>query len=192
MELHRLGVKILCESANIDLLEFIPIFHRWIQKRELPGVLIDVAEYAHVKGGPGVLLIAHQGNYAIDESNYRRGLVYYNKHELSGTLQQRLTQVGKTALDAADKLEKELKGKIQFRGHELEIFANDRLVAPNTEETLTNFRPYLEEFLGTLYSGTTYTLVREPDPKERFSVKVQASQSFEVSTLLSRLGNIPE
>ena len=100
--------------------------------------------------------------------------------------------MGRTALDAADKLEKELKGKIQFRGHELEIFANDRLLASNTEETLTNFRPYLEEFLGALYNGTDYTLAREPDPKERFSVKVQASQSFEVNTLLGRLGGLQE
>ena len=192
MELHRLGVKIICESADIDLLKFIPIFHRWIQKRELPGVLIDVAEYAHVQGGPGVLLIAHEGNFSIDETNHRRGLVYYSKHELPGTFQQRLTHVGRIALSAADKLEKEMDGKIQFRGHELEIFANDRLVAPNTEETLTNFRPYLGEFLGTLYNGTDYTLVRGPDPKERFSVKVQASQSFEVSTLLDRLSGIQE
>ncbi len=188
MELHKLGIKILCESADIDLLECIPIFHRWIQNRELPGVLIDVAEYAHVTDGPGALIIAHEGNYAIDETNHRRGLVYYSKHELPGTLEQRLSHVGRITLNAADKLEKEMSGKIKFYGHELEIFANDRLVAPNNAATLTNFQPYLEKFLDKLYSGTDYTYLRESDTKERFSVKVQANKPFELRNLLNNLG----
>lgn len=190
MELHRIGFKFFVESgADIGFLEFIPIFHRWIQTRALDDLLIDVADYSHVYAGPGILLVAHEGNYAMDETGNRRGLMYYSKRELTGSLLERLTRVCGKALKACQRLEQEpeLKGRIRFRGDEFEIFVNDRLLAPNSNETLAAVEPTLTEFLGRLYEGMGYSLTREADSKERFSVTVKALAPVETGILLGRL-----
>ena len=45
----------------------IVVFHDWIRTRALDeDVLVDVADYGHVKGGPGVLLVCHEGHYVIE------------------------------------------------------------------------------------------------------------------------------
>lgn len=190
MELHKLGVKFFVQDpASVGFLEFIPIFHRWIQTRALDDLLIDVADYSHVHAGPGILLVAHEGNYGVDETGNRRGLLYYSKHPLEGDLAVRLTTVCRKTLQACRLLEREpeLEGRIKFRGEKLQVFANDRLAAPNTDETFAAFEPALTEFLARLYPGEEYLLIRETDPKERFSVTVRASVPVEVGTLLERL-----
>ena len=77
MDLHKINVKFFVEKdSNVALDTFIPVFHRWIQKNELEGLLIDVAQYTHMYQGPGVLLIAHEANYSFDETDGRRGILY--------------------------------------------------------------------------------------------------------------------
>jgi hypothetical protein len=190
MELHKLGCKFFFENgADIDLLEFIPVFHRWIQTRALDELLIDVADYSHVYAGPGILLIAHEGDYGIDETGNHRGIAYHRKRPLSGTLTERLTQVCKRTLLAARLLERspEFADRVRFRGNRLHVLANDRLNAPNTGETWAAFEPALTGLLNKLYPGSEFTLERETDPKALFSVTVQSSEPVGIDTLLDRL-----
>lgn len=190
MNLHRIGVKFFLDSGDaVTLAEYIPVFHRWIQNHSVDGVLIDVADYSHVYAGPGVLLIAHEGNYSLDEYGDRRGLVYYNKCTKYADLIDGLASVCQTVLRACLQLEREpeLEGRIRFAGHELQIFANDRLSAPNTQGTFSTFEPVLAGFLCTIYGGKDYSLTREADPRERFSVTAKASKPIKTSELLARL-----
>jgi len=191
LDLHKIGVKFFVEDRSTQtLLEFIPIFHGWIQTYALEDLLIDVADYSHVHAGPGILLIAHEGNYGIDETGDRRGMVYYSKRRLEGSLPERLATVCRKALQACLLLEEEpeLEGRIRFRGEEIQIFANDRLSAPNDDETFQAFEPTLTEFLARLYpDDMDCSLTREADPQERLSVTVRASTSVSVGTLLERL-----
>ncbi len=46
-------------------------------------------------------------------------------------------------------------------GNDLQFFANDRLVAPNTDAAYAELEPALKHFLDRLYAGASYTLVRE-------------------------------
>jgi hypothetical protein len=195
MELHRIGVKLFCQDGPADgppvgLREFIPIFHRWIQIDALGELLVDVADYSHVPRGPGILLVAHAGIYGIDETGDRRGLVYYRRHPVAGNLADRLASVTRAALAACHRLasEPELRGRLAFRGDELLVFANDRLLAPNTEATLNAVQPSLAALLARLYPGLACATRREPDAKERFAVAVTAPQAVAVETLLQRLG----
>lgn len=189
MELHKIGIKIFDERAEAGLLDFIPVFHHWIQNEALDDLLIDVADYSHMHHGPGILLVAHEGNYGIDETGGRRGLVYYSKHELTGSPGERLLAVAKKALKACQLLEQapELQGRVAFRGEELQVFCNDRLIAPNTEAAYASFEPALQVFLDKLYAGADYELTRETDPRERLSVTVNAANPVGVGTLLERL-----
>lgn len=190
MDLHKFGIKFFAQDADgIDILRLIPMYHRWIQQDLLPDLLIDVADYSHVPAGPGVMLIAHEGNYALDETGHERGVLYYSKRPRSGELSERLVQVAARALQAAQLMcaDEQLEGALKLPGNRLQFFANDRLVAPNTPAAYAQLEPALRSFLDRLYAGSAYTLWREPDPAERLSVRVQADQEVTLEALRSRL-----
>jgi hypothetical protein len=111
-------------------------------------MLIDVADYGHVAGGPGVLLIALEANYSLDDREGRLGLLYNRKAVLDGTFASRLAQAHHAALAACDRLEKEpeFAGKLKFNRNEIEVSVNDRLLAPNTDETWQALEPELTKF----------------------------------------------
>ncbi len=192
MELYRLGVKVFCEEGSaVELAEFIPIFHRWIQEKAIAGLLIDVADYSHVPEGPGILLIGHEGIFAVDETGGRRGLVHYRRQPLDGGLSERLAAVTRTTLGACRRLasESELRGRVLFRGDEMRIFSNDRLLAPNTQATLERLQPSLAALAATLYPGVNCSTCHESDPKERFSVTISAPGPVSLDVLAERLGS---
>jgi hypothetical protein len=190
MDLHKFGIKFFTvDGDRLDILKLIPMYHRWIQQGALEDLLIDVADYSHVPGGPGVMLIAHEGNYALDETGRERGVLYYSKQQLADELPERFARVASKALKAAQLMSRdaELEGALKVPGNRLQFFANDRLVAPNTDAAYTELEPALQAFLERLYAGAPYTVTRETDPKERLSVRVQAEKEVALETLLSRL-----
>jgi len=190
MELHRIGIKVpMQEGLALPALEFIQVFHGWIQAHTLPGTLIDVADYSHVHHGPGILLVAHAGNYSVDEIGGWRGLSYYSKHPVPGDLTARISAVCRLALQACDLLERDARfgGKLRFNAGELELFANDRLEAPNTAATETTILPALKLLLGKLYPGRECKMTREPDARERFALKIVSGASVTAAELLTKI-----
>ncbi|MDZ7735628.1 MAG: hypothetical protein U5P41_05640 [Gammaproteobacteria bacterium] len=192
-DLHRIGIKFFNKTGqDVPLTDFIPIFHHWIQDKKLDDLLIDVADYSHVPAGPGTMLIAHEGNYAVDETGGRRGFLYYSKHEVPGaTLADRLAVVCRRNLAACKLLEEdeETKDRMSLDYGQIEIFSNDRLHGPNTDETWAEFEPVLKEFLEKLFPGTAYDLEHDDsDPRERFRVTVSLKSDAEkAEELLARL-----
>jgi len=99
---YRIGAKVFCtQGADLALEELIPIFHRWIQQKRTSNLLIDVADYSHVPAGPGILLVAHEGNYMVDDLGGRRGLTFYRKQPLAGGMGERLLAVAREAASAS-------------------------------------------------------------------------------------------
>jgi hypothetical protein len=190
-ELQRFGLKVFAtDGATAQPRELVPIFHRWIQTQAVADqLLIDIADYAHVPEGPGVMLVAHEGNFSVDLARGRMGLAYNRKTAAAGTLAERLRGAMRTLLQACRLLEDEpaLGGRMRFRGDQLQLFANDRLLAPNRPETLAAFQPTLNSFLHTLYSDTSCTITPESDPRERFGVHAQAPKAVTLAELLDRL-----
>ena len=192
-DLHKIGIKFFSAGGDdVPLTDFIPVFHRWIQRGSIDDTLVDVADYSHVPAGPGTMLIAHAGNYAVDETGNRRGFLYYSKHEVPGDgLAARLAEVCRRNLDACLLLEKDedTKERVGFDYGRLQIIANDRLCAPNSEETRQAFEPVLKNFLARLYPGAGYKLESDSaDPRERFSVTVSMQERAQnAEELLERL-----
>ncbi|MGH7773313.1 MAG: hypothetical protein ACREQA_13895 [Candidatus Binatia bacterium] len=190
MELQRLNIKFfVAEPDQVPLTIFIDIFHSWIQAAD--GIYYDVADYSHMAAGPGVLLIAHEANISIDETGGRRGLLYNLKQPLQGSNRDRLRGVFKAALENCRRIEEQpsLQGKLRFRGDEALLLINDRLLAPNTEETFRVVKPELEELARTMYGGADFIL--EPDtadPRKRFSVRIKTPDFFDIVALLRNLG----
>src|SRR5256885_11267139 len=102
MDVHRLGVKLFAaDAASVRLKDFIPVFHGWIQKQIFTGhLLIDVHDYSHMHQGPGILLVAHEGNVSIDVSDGRPGLMYYRKIPTGLPSVQQLTSIFQSAVQS--------------------------------------------------------------------------------------------
>jgi hypothetical protein len=190
MQLQHVNVKLLVQNpdpASLELL--IPVFHSWIENQDGDELLIDVADYTHVPAGPGVVLIGHEGNYSVDSTGDRLGVRYNRKAAYDGDNQQRLAQAARAALLACRRLEEEprLDGKFRFNGQDIEIFINDRLLAPNNEATREAFDADFRLFSEKLFQGKEYHLSYGTDPRSLFTAYVKAAQPVSVAELLEAL-----
>lgn len=174
--LVRIGAKLYADDpAVIDLPAFVPIFHSWIQRRILDGVPIDVADYAHVPDGPGVMLIGHEADRSIDLGEGRPGVLYQRKREGEGSLEERFAAAILAADGIADEIEADpAAGGVSFGRDEILLKVVDRRRAPNEDATLDELRPAIEAALATVRPGRPATLARVPeDPNGPFSVRVR-------------------
>jgi hypothetical protein len=175
--IQHVTVKVFAhEPASIDLGAAIPIFHSWIQNHVCPEMLIDVADYRHVPNGPGVMLIGHEANYSLDMTKGRLGLLYYRKQP-GGDAQENLRQAYDAAMAACARLEQEpaFAGKLKFNS-ECEFSINDRLLAPNREETYQALKPELDRFFAGIWGPASYSMERRGEPRELFRVGVKPAE----------------
>lgn len=194
MEAHKLQLKIFVTADSARAVEvelFIPVFHRWIKEHVLGEPLIDVANYAHVPEGPGVVLIGHGSDYFMDQGGGRLGLLH-NRKRVAPAPDERLNDLARRTLHAADLLEREaeLGGKLRFATSELLFRINDRLAAPSTEETFASVRPELERLAERLFAGP-FELTKQGGPKDLFTVRIASAVSPPVAALLERVGGAP-
>jgi hypothetical protein len=149
---EHVNVKLFArEGAQVYWPDLIPVFHRWIQNQLFPdAMLIDVADYAHVPAGPGVMLIGHHANISLDNRQNRLGLLYNRKTVMDGSIVEKLRHSHDAAVAAARQLEQEPEfyGKISFDEADLELFVSDRLITPNSDETLNALRPHIQAAFG--------------------------------------------
>jgi hypothetical protein len=162
MMMQHFRVKIFAEAGpGFRLADAIPVFHRWIQNNALPELLVDVADYAHVPAGPGVVLIGHDSHYALDESGHRLGLLYTRRTAADGSVQDRIDQALRAARHACELLEKEPEysgGKLRFHRNEFEVSVNDRALAPSTAAGFAALRPDLSAVLDRQLGAGSYSL----------------------------------
>jgi hypothetical protein len=130
----RLAIKIPATRPipRDELHPFIGVFHRLIQEAAVPGLLIDVADYAHVPDGPGVMLIGHDVDYGIDLAGGRTGLLTVRKRAGEVELADLFRDTLAKALAAARAIEADPSVSVGFAVDEIEIAFPDRLSAPNS------------------------------------------------------------
>lgn len=190
MKLHRIQVKAFVRDASrIDLSALVPIFHKWIRTDAIDDLLIDVANYEHVPNGPGIVLIAHEGDYALDQSSGRVGLQYTRKRDVPGTTAEALDVALRRLFAAARLLEEDesLNESYQFRTDEVEIRFLDRLQIPNRPESLDVVRDAVENVMKGFYGVSELDVERiEDDPRLPFAVRVKLPANPDVSLLAQR------
>lgn len=198
MEVDRFGIKFFVEDTVGAVSErpsffrsLVPVFHTWIQKQVVEGhLLIDIHDYSHIHHGPGILLVGHEGNFSLDMADGRLGLLYYRKQSLVGSPDDRFATILKSTLQGCRLLEDEttLGSRIRFRPGELLIVANDRLHAPNDDNTFAQFRPVISGVLKRVLQPADFKLTHlTGNPKERFAVRVQTGNTADVRTLLAQI-----
>ena len=187
----RLQVKFFLENpATLDLAPVGGVFQRWIQKKALEGLLIDVADYRHVFEGPGTVLIGHESDYAIENQDGRPGLLYTRKRQPDPDLQTQLRASLRLALTACQLLEAEttFKPKLKFRADEIQIRFADRLQLPNRPETFEVVKDDVEAVLAELYGPHSVSLAPvSQEPRHLFTVDIRGGGAVGVAELLSQL-----
>ena len=172
--------------------EFVPVLHSWIQQQAVPEhLLIDVADYAHVPGGPGTVLVAHEAHFYTDRGEDRLGLLYARRLPLPGGFTDKLRSCFRAVLEGCQRLENDpaLQGRIKFRTDEAIFRISDRLAAPNNAQTFAKVKPELEKFLRDLYGGALIALQHNASPVGPFEVRIKATPAPDLKTLLTRLGS---
>jgi hypothetical protein len=189
----QLTVKyFLSDPIGVDLEELLPVFHRMIQKNALSHeLMIDVASYAHVHHGPGVLLICNTAHYAIDTRHGRPGVLFAKKRESNGSISERMREAFRSVLVFADLLaeESELGGRYAIDTGAFEFGVMDRLVAPNTLATDDEARPVLGSFIEELYQTDDVIISQRIEPRTPFVLKVRVGSPPTTSELLTRLNH---
>jgi hypothetical protein len=187
-ELQRFAVKLFARPEGIPALpDVIPVFHRWIRDGAIDGLLVDVADYGHLPGGPGVVLVGHEADYAMDAMEGPLGLLHTRKQPLPGEFPDRVRAVFRAALAACARLEEDFAGRLSFRAGEALFLSNDRLLAPNDDASFQALRPGLEAAARALY-GTAEVAREAGDPRRRLAVRLRSGSDADARTLLARIG----
>ncbi len=192
MDIQQLSVKISAASSKgFDQAELIPIFHRWIRERRLGEdlLLIDVADYRHVVDGPGIMIIANEAHFNLDEGDGQLGFLFGRKRDPIGPAEPRLREAFGHILLACEALaaEPSLAGRLSFDPSKLDVRIMSRLVAPNSEGTYSLFEPILKSFLGELYGTEDITCTHLAGARRPFSVRVEIAGKHDPAALRARL-----
>lgn len=170
---QHINVKVFARpGSTVEWHNLIPVFHRWIRESAMPELLIDVADYAHVPGGPGVMIIGHEAFYSVDNRQNRLGLLYNRRTPFEGSARDAIEYAYERAVAAARKLEQEpeLGGSLQFDDRNVEVWANDRLLAPHTPETFAELEAEVSGLLKARF-GASPVLERSTDPRDLARVR---------------------
>jgi hypothetical protein len=164
---QKFQFKLFIENPDaLDLDAVVPVFHDFIRERALPELLIDVADYAHVKDGPGVVLVGHGYDVYVDLMDGRPGVLVSRKRDAVGTTEDIVRNTLSLAFRAAALLEARLP--IRFSTREALFRALDRLHTPNDDATHASLAPVVEAVCGALakVSGAS----RAGDPRAPYSL----------------------
>ena len=152
MNLQKFGVKLFFNINNsYNIKNFIPVFHSWIQDNLIAEhLLIDVADYSHMEDGPGVMLIAHEGNFSLDHENLQPGMLYMRKTIMPGSFSDRFYAVFLIAVNTAKLLLKNHNNLI-FSTNSFRFITNDRLSAENTIENQKKYKNKIKKSLTKIF-----------------------------------------
>jgi hypothetical protein len=189
MDSQRHAFKLVALApCGVPSSDFILFFHRMIQAG-LPGEsCIDVTDYSHVPDGPGVMLICHEAHYSMDRAAGRLGLRCAAKRGASGDAAARIRRVIGKVLRVAALMEAHevLGGRLKFNTSSAALSIEDRLIAPNSEETFAAVAPVLAEVITAVW-GAPPSLARAGSPKECFRVEISVPGKPSMKDLLARL-----
>ncbi len=164
--LQRIDVKLLLDCPpDPDLDQFLVIFDRWRKADDHPADWVDLADYAHMPGGPGILIAGKRDTFSVNLNPPGPGLMTSVRRGLEGSLEDRFREALRRACEfnAAVMAEPEFPAEFSVREGAWEIYVNDRLEFPNTDPTDRMVRPAVAAALGVAPG----LLTRDPDSRNR-------------------------
>ena len=183
MDLQKFGIKLyLTTNDSFDSKDFIPVFHNWIQDKVVPNhMLIDVADYSHIPDGPGVMLIAHEGHFSLDQENHDPGMMYMRRSKWGGDFKERFINVFSTAIQAATRLrDNKINKEVDFIHNSFRFMTNDRRVADNTYENQNLYKDEVQKALAELYPTCEIEYENISSKNERLAFTVNFNQDINI------------
>ena len=190
MNVQKVTLKLFTdEPSTLDLTPFLSIFARWRLDKSHSAQWIDLADYAHIAKGPGVILVGNQGNLVVDFAEPGAGILWTNKKELDGKIEDRILQVIKRTLTFASLLTSEPEYPTAFKPKPgfWELSFNDRLEAPNNDGIDATLRPHIESAFNFLFGEGKYVLTRQGDPGRRYGFIIHSETVHSLDSLLPKM-----
>lgn len=180
MSLQRVWAAVPFADTATSPESFIPVFHDWIQRDAVEGLLIDVARYGHVHQGPGVMLVGHEGDYSVDMAGGRPSLRYTLKRDAEGSPSELVALAVRRLAGACA----EVAGTgASLVAGEMVVTVADRLHAPNTDATWEWLREAIVAGVGEALGTQDVTVTpREADPREPASATVVVPRGIGAGT----------
>ena len=188
---QRIAVKLFPTSPpgeEFDLTPFTPLFHRFIQDASVPGLLVDVADYAHVPDGPGIVLIGHEVDYGIDSVGGRTGLLVVRKRCGSSPLADSVRDALSKAAACAQAIEHDGGTGLRFDASEIELQIFDRLAAPNDDATFEKVRADLKAALPFLEDDAAIERSAGDDDRKAAAVVLRPAGGLDIAGLRAHVG----
>lgn len=181
----RLAIKFsFKQNPTTPTQDIVPVFQRWIQEHTVDGMLIDVIDYKHVQNGPGILLIADEGDYGYDLGDGQVGLKYTRKRALPENLQDALRLVFRLGFLATQQLENEdVLDDAAFDYSSAQISLIDRQSYPNTSATFKAIQDEISTFLSGIYGETVSVTRASDDIREVFAVNYTVVEPIDAATI---------
>ena len=183
MDLQKFGVKLFFNTnRSYSSKDFVPVFHNWIQNKAIDEhLLIDVTDYSHLPDGPGVMLIAHEGNFSLDQESQQPGIMYMRKTEIVGSFKERFNMVLSIVTQAANRLcDKDVSKQVDLTPNSFRFIANDRLYAENTADNQDLYKQKIQKSLDDKYPGHQFEFGDVSDENERLAFTVNFSNEIDI------------
>ena len=175
MDIQKFGIKLFFQqNGSYPYRNFIPELHRWIQKDSVPDhMLIDVVDYSHISDGPGIILVAHEGHFSLDQENYNPGILYMRKTDIRGSFENRFNKVLSTTILVAQLL---IKNKIDkglaISQKSLRFISNDRRLADNIDANQKLYTDRVNKLFKENFPGSKYEFDNYSKGEERLAFDV--------------------
>ena len=178
MELQHVAFKIFVDGElNADWEQFINVFHGWVAAQSMPEMMIDVADYRHVPNGPGVVMVGHEADYYLDNTDGKPGLRFVCKARRDGDNLAQVEHAFQSVSAACARLEQEISG-LRFSRTRFQLTVNDRAVAPNNAATRDVLKTELPSILESLFGGAEFEL--DEDPRQLAGAMIQLTSPVEL------------
>lgn len=179
----RLSVRFPVEQGPDDLEAALRVFHRFIQRGLVEGLILDVADYRHMPAGPGVLLVGHDVDYGLSDQAFTVVRKRCAQHDAATQLRDAL-RMGLGALEAiAD--DGELG--IAVDRSQVSVAVPDRRLGP-PGEVAQALRAEIEPVVADLFGAdATLSSVEHGDPRAAATVQIKATPEA-ASAALDKLG----
>ncbi|MFO0586392.1 MAG: hypothetical protein U0441_02570 [Polyangiaceae bacterium] len=191
---YAFEIPTIPSTDAISTHDLVLFFHRVIQERSLGETSVDVADYSHVPGGPGVLLVCHEAHYSFarpfeDGGSGALVLRCATKRGAEGDTRARLRRVVHKTLRAAKIAEEHpaFAGRLRLDTTRAAFSIEDRLIAPNEPATFDGIASPLADVIGRVWGAAPVLAHAKAASKGCFRVEIATSIGPSVEELLSRI-----
>ncbi len=181
MNAARLSVRFDAVQPPADLEPAIGMFHRFIQRGLVEGLILDVADYRHVPRGPGVILVGHDVDYGVNAA----GLTVTRKRT-SDHISVALRETLRMGLGALDTIDDDGALDAAFSRARMTISTPDRRLGPSSEVT-QQLGEAITPIINELYGDPEILAGTIDDQRTAPSVRVHADGA-EARQALDALG----